>query len=97
MSVTVNPDTIPRYAPPVFLPKPRRRCGDCRHYCEVLVTRNPGVGRIGRCHDVEVTGQLDEVIGVCCVERDEGELNGQLYAAGPDDDPGAVDCDGWEE
>ncbi|MBR3385790.1 MAG: hypothetical protein IKG69_11415 [Atopobiaceae bacterium] len=95
--MSVNPDTIPRYAQPLDPPEPRRRCGDCRHYGEVEVVRNPGVGRIGRCLDVEVSGQLAEVVGVCCVERDEGEPSPQLFAAEPGDDPGEVGCDWWAE
>lgn len=95
--MSVNPDTIPRYEPPALLakPEPRRRCGDCGHYCDVLVTRNPGVGRIGSCNDVEVSGQLEELVGVCCVERDEGEADARLFEAHPDDDPAEVPCDWW--
>lgn len=95
--MSVNPDTIPRYEPPALLakPEPRRRCGDCRHYAEVAVTRNAGVGVIGRCLDAQVAGQLDELVGVCCLERDDGTY-GDAYAAEPDDDPAVVACDWWE-
>ena len=72
----------PRLAiPPEEPPEPEKRCGNCGHYTECERSQNG----------------LDEVIGLCCIERDEDGTEGEVYYAEPDDTPEDVQCECWVE
>ena len=59
----------------------KRVCGDCSHYAECVHTQNG----------------LDELLGVCCVERDDQGTDGRVFYAEPTDRPEQVDCNYWEK
>ena len=61
--MAVNPDSIPRYPQPMDPVGPRRTCGGCDHYTDlVVVFCSPHNG----------------LAGVCCLGRDELGTDGEL-------------------
>ena len=50
---------------------------------------------MGHCVDVPVTGSMTEYVGLCCIDRDDGDLTADVYQVDPGTDPEEVGCEGW--